>query len=470
MYYDIEEREEKNIISGVSSYRLSANGKKILYRSGSTYGIIDVAEGKSVGDGSIAVGQMQVWVNPKEEWEQIFNEAWRIERDFFYDAKMHGIDWDAIKKRYGALVPFVTTRSDLNYVLFEMISELNASHAYVGGGDTERSRRVSVGMLGCDFEPDTKEQRYRISKIYEGGAWDAEVRSPLRRPGVSVTEGDYLLAVNGKPLDTSEDPWAAFQGLAGEVVTLTLNSTSSTRDAEEIVVEPLSRDADFRLRYLAWIEENRKMVDRATHGRVGYLYVPNTGIQGQNELIRQFGAQSERDGLIVDGRFNQGGNIPDRFIEILNRPMYNYWAQRELNDWPTPTVTHTGPKVILTNGWAGSGGDLLPYYFRKADLGPVVGTRTWGGLIGVSGNPAFIDGGGVTAPSFSFFNPDGRWEVEGRGVEPDHQVENLPNELARGHDAQLEKAIDLLKEELRRNPPVEPERPPYPDRSDGTTR
>jgi len=463
LYYDLEEREEKTVISGIDSYDLSADGKKVIYKSKSTYGIIDLAEGKKVGDDKTAADKLKAWINPRQEWQQIFNEAWRIERDYFYDPNMHGLDWEAIKRRYEALLPYVVNREDLNYVIGEMIAELNASHTYVGGGDLERPEHISVGLLGCDFEPDTENNAYRIGKIYEGAAWDAEVRSPLRQPGIDVNEGDYLLAVNGQKLDTSKDPWAAFQGLADEVVTLTINSTPDMNDACDVTVKPMS--SEFRLRNLAWIENNRLKVQKATNNRIGYVYVPDTGRNGQNELVRQFTPQSTKDALIIDERFNSGGQIPDRFIELLNRPTYNYWARRDHRDWRSPFVAHIGHKVMLINGWSGSGGDALPYYFRKAGLGPLIGTRTWGGLIGMSGNPQPIDGGFVSAPTFGFWNTEGNWEVEGYGVDPDYEIENAPHEMVAGKDPQLEKAIKVILEMLEKRPTPRLQKPAYPDRS-----
>jgi tricorn protease len=469
LYYDVEERKEKIVIPGIDSFDISADGKKIIYKSKSIYGIIDLAEGKDVGDGKIAADKVKAWVNPHEEWQQIFNEAWRIERDYFYDPNMHGLDWKAIKKRYGMLLPYIVDREDLNYVIGEMIAELNASHTYVRGGDLEDAQWISVGLLGCDFELDRKNNAYRIGKIYEGAQWDAEVRSPLHQPGVDVNEGDYLLAVNGQKLDTSKDPWAAFQGLAGEVVTLTISSKPDMNLADpcqtrQVVVEPTS--SEFRLRNLAWIESNRLKVQEATSNRAGYIYVPDTGRNGQNELVRQFTPQRDKEALIIDERFNSGGQVPDRFIELLKRPIYNYWARRDHHDWQTPFVSHTGPKVMLINGWSGSGGDAFPYYFRKAGLGPLVGTRTWGGLIGISGNPQLIDGGSVTAPTFGFWNTDGNWEVEGYGVAPDYNIENAPHEMVAGRDPQLEKAVEVILGMLEKQPPIKPRKPPYPDKSD----
>ncbi|MFQ5786966.1 MAG: PDZ domain-containing protein, partial [Thermodesulfobacteriota bacterium] len=465
-YYDIKEGKEKTIIAKIDNYNISSNRKKIIYKSNSNYGIIDLSEGKKVGDGELPTDKMKAWIDPREEWNQIFNEAWRIERDFFYDPNMHGADWRAIKTRYESLLPYVVDRQDLNYVIGEMISELNSSHAYVGGGDTESPEEISVGLLGCDFEYDKRNNAYRISKIYRGAVWDAEVRSPLAEPGVNVIEGEYLIAVNGKPLNKFKDPWEAFQGLSDEVVTLTINSIPTEKNSRDILIKPISRDKDSLLRYLSWVEENRRKVEESTKGRVGYIYVPSTGTEGQNELIRQFIPQRIKEGLIIDERFNSGGQVPDRFIELLNRPIFNYWARRDQKDLQTPFLSHNGPKVMLINGWSGSGGDAFPYYFRKTGLGPLVGTRTLGGLIGIGGNPKLIDGGFVTAPSYAFWNSDGNWEIEGYGVDPDYEVVNAPHELADGHDRQLDKAIEVILEQLEKKPTKSPKRPPYPDRSE----
>lgn len=468
LYYDLKKREEKTVISGIDTYDLSADGKKVLYRSKTTWGIIDleIRPGlkKKVGDDKIATNKLQAWINPREEWKQIFNEAWRIERDFFYAPNMHGLDWKAIKKRYKAMLPYVVDREDLNYVIGEMIAELNASHSYIGGGDIEQPKRISVGLLGCDFELDKEKNAFRIKKIYDGAKWDAEVRSPLRQPGIKVNEGEYLLRVNGQPLDTSKDIWASFQGLAGEVVTLTINSTANMTGAQDVIVKPMS--SELRLRNLVWIESNRKKVEKATNGRVGYIYVPDTGIRGQSELVRQFIPQHRLDGLIFDERFNSGGQFSDRFIEMMNRPLYAYAARRHHRDLTIPQLTHIGPKVMVINEWAGSGGDAFPYSFRKAGLGPIVGKRTWGGLIGISGNPMLIDGGFITAPNLAVWHPDGYWDVEGYGVDPDYEVESIPHEMAAGKDPQLEKAIKVVLDLLKKSPPKKPRRPAYPDRSD----
>jgi len=463
-YYDLEEREEKKVIAGINTYDLSADGKKVIYKSKSTYGIIDLAEDKKVDDGKIATDKIKAWLNPREEWEQIFNEAWRVQRDYFYDPNMHGVDWEAIKKRYELLLPYVVDRADLNYVIGEMIAELNASHTYVRGGDLESPEKISVGLLGCDFELDKNNDAYRIKKIYEGAVWDVQVRSPLRQPGLDVNEGDYLLAVNGLKLETSKDPWSAFQGIADEVVTLTINSIPSMTDAHEVVVKPMVSER--RLRNLAWIESNRHKVEQATNGKVGYIYVPDTGRNGQNELVRQFMSQRIKEGLIIDERFNSGGQDPDRFIELLNRPVLSYQTRRYERDFQTPFIAHSGPKVMLINQWSGSGGDLFPYYFRKAGIGPLVGKRTWGGVIGISGNPRPIDGGYLSVPSWAFWSTEGKWDVEGYGVDPDYEIENAPHEMVVRRDPQLEKAIEVILKMLKKEPPKRLKKPVYPDRSD----
>jgi tricorn protease len=317
-----------------------------------------------------------------------------------------------------------------------------------------------VGLLGIDWE--FVEGAYSIKHIVTAAPWDTEVRSPLAEPGVDVSEGDWVLAVNGTPIDASKDPWAAFEGLAEAAVILTVNDRPSLEGAREVLVETLGSEA--RLRNLAWIEANRRKVDEASGGRIGYIYVPDTGRGGQTELYRMFRPQYDKEGLIIDERFNSGGQIPDRFVELLDRPLYNFWAVRSGKDWQTPVISLTGPKVMLINSWSGSGGDAFPYYFRAADLGPLIGTRTWGGLIGYSGQPGLIDGGRLTVPTFSFYNPDGEWDVEGYGVDPDIEVVDDPSLMPDGGDPQLDRAIAEVLKALETNPPVSPERPEYPVR------
>ncbi len=459
VYWDLEKREEKTIVADVDGFAISADGKKMLVAKNGSLAIVDVAPEQKL-DKKLATDRLEMTVDPMAEWHQIFNDVWRFERDFFYDPGMHGVDWDAMRERYGKLIDDAATRWDVNFVIGELIAELSSSHTYRGGGDVQRAPRQGVGLLGVDFA--LENGAYRIARILRGAPWDSEVRSPLDQPGVDVKEGDYLLAVNHVPLDTSKDPWAAFAGLAGQTVLLTVNGTPSMDGAREVLVETMK--SEYRLRNLAWINDHRTKVEEATEGKVGYVYVPDTGINGQTELVRQFIGQYDKPGLIVDERFNSGGQIPDRFVELLNRPLYNYWAVRDGHDWQWPPVAHHGPAVMLINGWSGSGGDAFPYYFRKAGVGPLIGMRTWGGLIGISGAPVLIDGGRVTVPTFGIYSTDGKWIIEGHGVDPDIEVVDDPTAMAKGHDPQLEKAIEVVMKQLTENPPTPPERPAYPVR------
>ncbi|MDX1671682.1 MAG: PDZ domain-containing protein [Balneolaceae bacterium] len=459
-YYDLEEREEKTVIEKTFGFQLSADRSKALVNSGGKYHIIDLAPDQEFGE-SLRTGELELTVDPRSEWQQLFNDAWRLVRDYFYDPNFHGLDWSAKRKQYQQMLEDAVTRSDVNYVIGEMIAELNASHTYRGGGDTENADRRRVGVLGINWK--LENGAYRIDKIVRGAPWDSEIRSPLDQPGLNIGEGDYILAVNGVPMDPSKDPWAAFQGLAEKTVQLTVNDKPSMDGAKTVLIETLASDT--RLRHLAWINSNRSRVEEASGGKIGYIYVPNTGTQGQTELVRQFTAQFNKEGLIIDERFNSGGQIPDRFVELLNRPELAYWAVRDGRDWQWSPVAHFGHKAMLINGWSGSGGDAFPDYFKQLELGPLVGTRTWGGLIGITGAPTLIDGGGITVPTFRMYYPNGKWFPEGYGVEPDIKVADNPTQLAKGTDPQLEKAIDVLMQQIEANPVVKPKRPPYETRT-----
>ncbi|HZM06002.1 MAG TPA: PDZ domain-containing protein, partial [Candidatus Saccharimonadales bacterium] len=377
VYFDFEKREEKTILEDVDQSILAAKEEKLLVRRKDEYAIIEAKENQKF-EKKLPVNGLETMIDPMAEWKQIFADTWRFYRDYFYDPNMHGEDWNAMRQRYGDLLKDAVTRWDVNYVLGELIGELNSSHTYRSGGDVEKDLQRGVGYLGVDFS--LENGAYRIEKIIDGAAWDVEVRSPLLAPGVNVKEGTYLLAVNGLPLDASEEPEAAFQGLADKPVFLTVNDKPSLPGSREVLVQTLSSEA--RLRHLAWIEKNRQRVDKASGGQLGYIYVADTGENGQSELVRQFRAQFDKAGLIIDERFNSGGQIPDRFIEMLARKTLNYWGVRDGHDWPWPPTANSGPKAMLINGWSGSGGDCFPFYFRKAGLGPLIGARTWGGLIG----------------------------------------------------------------------------------------
>ena len=458
-YFDLKKKKEKTIVKA-SNFKLSANGKKLLVRKGKSFFIVDVKPNQKLKD-KVPTTNLVMKLNPKAEWKQIFNEAWRLERDYFYDPNMHGVNWKKIHDQYAALMKDVVTRWDLNYLFGEMIGEMSSSHTYRGGGDVERPKYEGVGLLGIDWE--ISSGHYRIKKIIKGAQWDdAEVRSPLLTPGLNVHKGDYILAVNNHPIAPPLSPYAAFEGLAGKTVELTINSKPTFDGARKIIVKTLQSET--RLRNLAWIEANRKYVATKTNGKVGYIYVPNTGIFGQNELLRQFLAQIDKQALIIDERFNSGGQIPDRFIEMLNRKPLAYWAVRDGKNWQWPPFANFGPKVMLINGWSGSGGDAFPDFFRKTKLGKLIGMRTWGGLIGYTGVPSLIDGGFLTVPSFRMYNPDGTWFKEGHGVDPDIKVVADPTLLAKGTDPQLETAVKVILEELKNNPYKIPKQPPYEKR------
>lgn len=457
-----EEPEVETILADTDGFELSADGEKIMARKGKSFVVVDAAKDQSFDD-AVSVDGFEATVDPLDEWTNIFNDAWRLMRDVFYDPNMHGVDWARMREQYGAMVAEAGTREDVTFVIKEMVSELNVGHAYHGGGDFEDEPNRNVGALGVDFA--VENGAVRIAKIYEAAAWDTDVRSPLRTASGEVKEGDYLLAVNGVDVDAAQDPWSYLIGTAGKTTRLTV-SEKPKRDeaARDVLVTPDRSDAS--LRYRDWIEANRRYVDEKTDGKVGYIYVPDTGVNGQNNLFRQFYGQRDRQALIIDERWN-GGQIPTRFVELLNRPITNYWAVRdgETRRFPWPYDGHPGPKCMLINGLAGSGGDAFPAYFRGAGLGKLIGERTWGGLVGIGGGPRLMDGAFIRVPSFAYFEVDGTWGIEGHGVDPDIEVIPNPATLARGVDEQLERAIEEMLEAIRTNPWVAPEVPAYPDRS-----
>ena len=458
--YDVTKREDKVLLEGIDGYDLDKEGKKVIYKAGPVYGIVDAAPGKAkVGEGKLNLSELEVKIDPREEWREVFHEAGRVERDFYWDPNMTGHNWKKIGERYEALLPWVAHRSDLNYIIGEMIAELSTSHTYVGGGDQPAKPHVSVGMLGADFEPDGG--YFRIAKIYPGENWNDSWRSPLTEPGLKVKAGDYLIAVDGQETRSNQDVYSYFQDLAGKLVTLKINSKSTPEGAWEITVKPAASDAGPR--YLEWMDENRRKVEEATGGRIGYMHVPDTSFPGIIAFDKQFTAQLDKDGIIVDERYNSGGQIPDFYTEKLKRELLAALAPREGKDVPWPPVAIYGPKVMIVNELAGSGGDAFPWFFHRQKIGPIVGTRTWGGLVGISRGIPLHDGGNVTAPEFAFWSTDngGEWIVENHGVDPDYVVPQRPDLVVSGHDPQLEKAIELAKEALKSYKGL-PQRPKYP--------
>jgi tricorn protease len=389
----------------------------------------------------------------------MFDEAWRLERDFYYDPAMGGLDWKAIGQRYRALLPYVAHRHDLNYILGELIGELATSHAYVGGGDYPEVKKTPVGLLGCDWEADPKSGRYRFARIYRQRDWNSATRAPLGEPGVRVQEGDWLLAVDGRPVKLPESVHAAFVGKVDKQTRITVGSRPDDPKPRTYVVQPTGDEVS--LRYTAWVAEKRAAVDKATGGRIAYIHVPNTATAGIQEFSKQYFPQIHKEGIIVDERWNGGGYIPDFFVERLSLTTWSYWSSRDGIDFRVPGNAIDGPKCILVNQYAGSGGDCFPYYFRHQKLGPVIGKRTWGGLVGISHNIPLVDGGVVTMPTFGMWDLDGKWAVENHGVDPDIDVENVPADVVSGRDAQLERAIQYALEELEKHPPRHPQRPAY---------
>ena len=468
--FDMKEGKDHVLLEDADNFTVSFNGEKILYaskkRSGEedapdhTYGIIEAkpTAPKKAGEGALNLTAMKMEVDPRAEWTQIFNEFYRQERDYFFEKSMNGVDWTAERDKYAALLPYVATRFDLNYVLGEMVGELSNSHTYVGAGDYPDLKPVNVGMLGVDFELDSASGRYRIKKIYRGKNWDNAVRSPLTEPGVDVREGDYLLAVNGRSIQSPENPYWAFVNTANDNVALTVNSTPTEAGARHVTVKTLQ--TEFNLRELDMIETNRRKVDQATNGRVGYIYLPDMEDVGLNAFVEQFFPQIRKEGLIIDVRYNGGGFVDQLIFERLRRILAGMGAARNFESGTTPDTVFHGPMAAVTNEYAASDGDIFSYYFKYYHLGPLIGMRTWGGVRGIRGYIPLIDGGYLTRPEFAMYGLDSEWVVENHGVQPDIIVDNTPDQVLAGHDPQLERAISEVMKQLPAQPQGLPPRPP----------
>jgi tricorn protease len=475
--YDLKERKDAVLISPATNFALSFDGKKILYAAprgpaggdeeegapgAQTYGIIDAKppgkEPYKAGEGALNLASMRAEVDPRAEWDQIFKEVWRQERDYFFEPAMNGVDWEKERERYAPLLPHVADRYDLTCLLGEMIGELSNSHTYVGGGDSPDLHPVDVGLLGADFETDAEHGFYRFKKIYAGENWSAALRSPLTEPGVDVKPGDYLLAVNGKPLHVPQNPYELFVHTVGENVTLTVNSKPAEEEARNEVVKPVG--SEYPLRELDMINTNRHKVEEATGGRVGYIYIPNMGGEGLNEFVKQFFPQVRKEGLIIDVRYNGGGFVDQLIFERLRRILAGMDSARNFESGTVPDVVFHGYLVCVTNEYAASDGDFFSYYFKKYKLGPLVGMRTWGGVRGIRGYIPLMDGGYITRPEFSLYGLNSEWLIENRGVAPDIEVDNRPDLVMAGHDPQLEKAIELVMKEIQEHPKKLPPRPP----------
>jgi len=456
--YDVKKRKDNEVME-MDGYTLSADGKKMLYVKGTNWGISNAGEKAEAGKGILNTADIQVKIDPKAEWPQIFDEAWRVNRDYFYDPGMHGANWLAMKKKYEVFLPDLACRRDLNTLIQWMCSELAVGHHRIGnpGEVLNTPEKVGGGLLGADYSVD--KNRYRIKKIYGGLNWNPNLRSPLTEPGVNAREGDYLLAVNGEDVTASDNLYRFFENTAGKIVELTLGAKPEYKGSRVVKVVPVTNE--FALRNRDWVEGNLKKVNEATNGQVAYVYVPNTAGLGHEYFKRYFFPQANKKAIIIDERFNGGGALADYYIDILQRPYQAHWNMRYGKDLKSPSASIQGPKVMIIDETAGSGGDMLPWMFRKFKVGTLVGKRTWGGLVGTLGFPEFIDGGSVTAPNLAIWTKDG-FVVENEGVAPDVEVEQWPAEVIKGKDPQLEKAIEIALKELEKNPPVEPKRPPYP--------
>lgn len=458
--YSLEDREDKELMPA-NWVEVTGDGKHLFVGHQNRWGVTSAGnpQAKDLKPGD-AYG-MKVKIDPIVEWKNIFYEMWRVNRDYFYDPGMHGVNWDAMKKKYEVFLPEVKTRPDLYRVMEWMGSELGVGHHRFGSRGTRLNTpdRVGGGLLGADYS--VENGRYRISKIYGGLNWNGNLRSPLTEPGVNVSEGEYILAVDGENVAGTDNLFRFFEEKANRLVELSVGPNADGSDERTVTVTPVSNE--YGLRNRDWVEGNIAKVNAATNGQVAYVYVPNTGYGGFEYFKRYFFPQVNKKAVIVDERFNGGGQIADYYIEHLMRPYQNSWTYRYGQDQHAPVASIQGPKVLLTDETAGSGGDLFPYLWRKNNLGPIIGKRTWGGLVGVLGYPEFIDGGSVTAPNVAFWDKDG-YRVENEGVAPDIEVEQWPAEVMSGKDPQLERAIQEIMKSLKANPPVAPKRPPFEKR------
>ncbi len=470
--FDLKARKMERLAEGIESFDLSFNGEKMLLqlrRGGEPAAAAASAPPQWIiapagvplkpGEGVLRLASMEVRIDPRAEWKQMFREVWRIERSYFYDANLHGLDPRAMEKKYEPYLETLASRDDLNYVFQEMLGDITSSHLRGGGGTVPRGRVLPGGLLGADYE--IANGHYRLRRIYTGESWNPQLRAPLSGPGIQVQEGEYVLEVNGHALQPSEDVSQWLEGTAGKRVLLRIGPDPSGANAREITVEPVASEQ--ALRNLEWIETNRRKVSALSGGKLAYVYMPDTGEAGLASFNRYFFAQVDKQGVVLDERFNGGGQVADYVINVLNRPLLSFNTFRYGAIQRSPAGAIPGPKVMIVNELAGSGGDMMPWMFRYTKTGTLVGKRTWGGLIGVLGFPVLMDGGTVTAPNVRIFSPSGEWIAENTGVAPDVQVELDPQAVAAGHDPQLERAVQIALEELKKNPPVEPRRPAYPD-------
>jgi tricorn protease len=456
--FDLEKREVTPIVKGVFAFALSQDGTKMLYRSGSNWTIADSEKAPSGSEPPLSLGKLEVYVDPPAEWRQMYNEVWRIERDFLYDKNFHGLDLAAAKKAYEPFLAGVGSRDDLTYLFAEMTGNLSLGHTFVGSGIRPPVPTVHVGLLGADYTLD--QGRYRFARIYNGENWNPDLRAPLTEPGVVVHEGEYLLAVNGKELHATDEIYSFFLDTAGVQTSIRVGPNADGTGARDVTVVPVPDELG--VRNLAWIESNRRKVDRMSGGRVAYIYLPDTANGGYTNFNRYFFSQVGREGAVIDERFNHGGDLADYIIDLLRRPPMSLVMSREGEDSIEPIGAIFGPKAMIINQFAGSGGDAMPWYFKRTGIGPLVGERTWGGLVGIGNYPVLMDGGRITAPRWAIYGLNKQWEVENVGIAPDIEVFQDPKLVREGRDPQLERAVAYVMDELQKHPLPKYDRPPTP--------
>jgi tricorn protease len=457
--FDFTTRKTEPFLSGIRACAVSANGEKVLYRQGEGWFIAGTAAAPKSGDGALKLDEMEAYVDPRAEWNQMYHEVWRIERDFLYDPNLHGLNLAATEKKYSVYLKGLGGRADLNYLFDEMLGEITIGHMFIGGGDIPKPNPVRGGLLGADYKLETG--RYRFARIYNGENWNPELRAPLTQPGVDVKVGDYLLEVEGRDVRPPAEVYSFFENTAGKQIKIKVGPNPDGKDSREVTVVPLP--SEFALRNRAWEEDNRRKVDELSGGKLAYVHVPDTAVGGWLNFNRFYFAQVGKQAAVIDERYNHGGDVADYIIDMLKRPLRNCAISREGEKFCSPLAQIYGPKTMIINEMSGSGGDALPWMFRQDKIGPLVGTRTWGGLVGIYGYPPLLDGGGVTAPRVAIYGLHGEWEVENHGIPPDIEVENDPASVAAGHDRQLEKAVEVTMEALKKNPVVIPDHPPYPN-------
>lgn len=474
--YDLKKKKSDTFIPALRGYTISDNGKKLAYRGKGDEILLtgtDSKPGEEKGDKKdddkeqVVPSKLPLHVKPNEEWAHIFNEAWRFQRDFYWAENMAGVNWEAVREQYWALLPRISTRNELNDLIGQLIAELGTSHTYVFGGDTERAKSVGVGLLGADLTPDAATNAWKFQRVLRPEVWETEVEAPLTMTHARVKDGDLLLAVNGRPVTAADNVYERFAGLAEQWVKLTVASNADKSDARDIQVKTLESERE--LRYRDWCRSKREYVEQMTGGKIGYFHLPDMGGRGMVRFIQGYYPQVEKQALIIDDRYNGGGNVSAMIMQRLLRKVWAYMRPRRGVDSTYPDRTHFGHKAVLINHWSGSDGDIFPESFKINKLGPVIGQRSWGGVVGIRSDKPFIDGGMSTQPEFAWWEPSRGWNLENRGVDPDIDIDNTPEDELAGRDVQLDRAIAELEKLMKEQPMVKPTAPPIPNKGTATT-